>query len=425
LSSLDLLLALPRYADVGAAAYKPGLDRMRALLEGMGRPHTAFPSVVIGGTNGKGSTASFAAAILTAAGRRVGLHTSPHLLSITERMRVDGQPAAEEWLENAADRHQALFDESEASFFEATTALALDYFSQAGVDAAVVEVGMGGRLDATNVLVPAATAVTNVLLDHVEILGETIAAIAAEKAGIAKAGVPFLTAATGEAIDVLRRHADGVGAFFEDVRSTTRIDRSGVNLAIQTRDRVYSGLTLGLPGEHQWWNAALAVRLAEVVAPGVTTEAVRVGLSEVVRLAGLRGRGESPPGHPRLILDVAHNADGWAAALATACRSPGPLVALVGVMADKDTRALAEMLASRGIPAIPVELPSPRALGLGELVAVLRDEGAEVLDAPTSVAGALDWYYSRFNRGERLLVTGSHVTVGETLRALGWHQVSR
>ena len=188
------LLALPRFADAGAAAYRPGLERMRALLADMGDPHAATPAVHVAGTNGKGSTASFAASVAHAAGAHVGLHTSPHLVSLRERMRVDGRPAPPEWLEGAVERWGGAVEALEPSFFEATVALSLLYFAEQGVDLAVVEVGLGGRLDATNVLAPLVSVVTHVGLDHTDLLGETVGEIAREKAGIAKPGVPFLHA---------------------------------------------------------------------------------------------------------------------------------------------------------------------------------------------------------------------------------------
>ena len=420
--ALDALMALPRWADAGAAAYHPGLDRMRALLAAMGDPHTRYPALHVGGTNGKGSTASFAAAILTAAGRRVGLHTSPHLLALEERMRLDGTPAPPEWLAEAVARFRPAFERVGPSFFEATTALAFLYFAEAGAEIAVVEVGLGGRLDATNVLVPLAAAVTHVGLDHTDLLGATIPAVAREKAGIAKPGVPFLTAAEGEALETLRDEAARAGAPFEDVRATVdaRVEEAlpgGLCLRLRTPAQAYGRVEVGLPGAHQAGNAALAVRLAETAVPGLSPNAVWVGLRDVARLSGLRGRGEALPSDPRVTLDVAHNADGWRAALAGAQPGPGGhLYALVGTMADKDAGALAALLADAGATALPVGLPGERALGREDLTAVLRAHGVPVVDVPDAVAG-LAWFRRQGNAADRLLVTGSHVTVAETLRA--------
>src|SRR5690606_30389522 len=207
--ALTVLHALPRFAEAGAAAFRPGLARMRALMEAMDLPHERFASVHVAGTNGKGSTASMTAAMATAAGWRVGLHTSPHLFDVAERLRLDGTPAPHAWIADAVARYRTDFARIEPSFFEATVALSFRYFADEGVDLAVVEVGLGGRLDATNVLTPRACGITTLGLDHTDLLGDTLEAIAREKAGIAKPGVPLLTsAAQPEALAAIRETAE-------------------------------------------------------------------------------------------------------------------------------------------------------------------------------------------------------------------------
>jgi dihydrofolate synthase/folylpolyglutamate synthase len=427
-SALDRLLALPRFADAGAGAYRPGLDRMRALLDGMGHPERAFPSVHVAGTNGKGSTSSLAASVAGAAGLRVGLHTSPHLLRVEERMRVDGVPAPAEWLGAAAARHADLFERVGPSFFEATTALAFLHFAEAAVDLAVVEVGLGGRLDATNVLTPVVSVITSIGLDHTDLLGETLPEIAREKAGVAKAGVPLLHAVAdapgsspgqAQARAAIEETAREAGAPVEAVRETCRVGVEsdvplGLRLATPVAD--YGRVDVGLPGAHQAWNAALAVRAAELAVPGLAPAAVRAGLAEVSAQSGLRGRGEEV--RPGIVLDVAHNDDGWRAALAAARPAPGGrLFALVGVMADKDAAALARRLADAGATALPVGLPGDRALGRDALAAVLRAAGVPTVDVPDA-AGALAYVEAYSGPADRLLVTGSHGTVAAALEAL-------
>ena len=413
------LLALPRFADAGAAAYRPGLDRMHALLDGMGRPERAYPTIHVAGTNGKGSTASLAASVAAASGLRVGLHTSPHLVALGERMRVDGVPATDAWMAEATERHADLFTRVGPSFFEATTALAFLRFAEASVDLAVIEVGLGGRLDATNVLTPVVSVVTSVGLDHTDLLGETLPEIAREKAGIAKRGVPLLHAVEDAgARSAIEATAHAAGAPVENVRGTCRAAftaPSAVDLA--TPGAEYGRVALGLPGAHQAWNAALAVRACEIAIPGLAPAAVARGLSDVVRSSGLRGRGEHVG--EGIVLDVAHNDDGWRVAVAAvASAPPGRLFALVGVMADKDAEALARHLAAAGAVALPVGLPGDRALGRDALAATLRAGGADVQDAGPSVAGALGWFRARRQPGDVLLVTGSHVTVAEAIRTL-------
>lgn len=410
-----VLFDLPRFADRGASAYAPGLDRVRALLRAMGDPHIGLPAVHVAGTNGKGSTASFVAAIGTASGRRVGLHTSPHLLSLRERMRVDGEPAPPEWLATAVERHEAAFREIGPSFFEATVALSLLYFREREVDLAVVEVGLGGRLDATNVVEPVACLVTHIGMDHTDLLGDTLGAIAREKAGIAKPGVPFLHAlGPGDARDALEDEVRQRGAEPERVRETVALAEAVGGLRFMTTRGTVGPVALGLPGEHQRWNAALAVRAAEIAWPEAS--AVPVGLREVVARAGLRGRGERWSGDPRIVLDVAHNADGWAAALQN-LHPVGTLWVLAGMMADKDATALASLLASTSARLFTIDLPGDRALPATAFVRMVAEHGGAAEVAP-SAADALRQFRREAGPDDLLLVTGSHVTVAEALAAL-------
>lgn len=423
--AIEFLLALPRFADAGAAALKPGLERMEALLDAMGHPHERYPSVHVGGTNGKGSTASMLAAIATATGRRTGLHTSPHLHDLAERMRLDGEPAPHAWLARAVARHREAFERVGPSFFEATAALSLLYFAERGVDLAVVEVGLGGRLDATNVLRPKLALVTRVGLDHTELLGETREAIAREKAGIAKPGGVLLTTAEGEGVlAAMRAEAEARGARLVRVQDEAEIRRlaphpEGLVLDLATPVRAYDGLVVGLAGRHQAWNAALAVRAAERVLPGIEAGAVARGLAEVRKLSGLAGRCEVLERGPTIVADVAHNEEGLEAALALAReQGPGRLFVLLGVMGDKDLPALAGVLAAEGAAVLPVPLPSPRALPQPELRRRLRRRGLALIDVD-DVADGLRWFRRHASPQDVLLATGSHLTVAAVREALG------
>ncbi len=419
---------LPRFAD-RADAYRPGLDRMRALLAALGDPQRSFPVIHVAGTNGKGSTSSLAASVVQAAGRRVGLHTSPHLVSLRERMRVDGRPAPPGWLDAAVARLAGALDEvgpdgqAAASFFEATVALSLLYFAEQRVDLAVVEVGLGGRLDATGVVEPVASVVTHVGLDHTELLGETRPEIAREKAGIARPGVPMLHAVEGEAVPALEAEAARRGAAAENVRQSCRAqvaDPAPLRVSLATPVADYGVVEVGLPGAHQAWNAALAARAAEVAAErlgwgALAPEAVRRGLAEVADRAGLRGRGQAWGADARVTLDVAHNADGWRAALGALAVPPGgTLWALVGVLADKDADALADALARRGARVLALGLEGARALPAAALAARFRQRGVEVREVE-SARRALDAFRDAAGPHDRLLVTGSHQTVAEVV----------
>ena len=420
------LLALPRFAD-RADAYRPGLDRMRALLAALGDPHRVVPVVHVAGTNGKGSTASLAAAVAQATARRVGLHTSPHLVTLRERMRVDGVPAPEAWLDGAVGRLAGALDAVGPSFFEATVALSFLYVAEQGADLAVVEVGLGGRLDATNVVSPEVAVVTHVGLDHTDLLGETPAAIAREKAGIAKPGVPLVHAVTGPAAAALAAEAARRGATVEDVRRSCRagvVAPAPLRVGLATPLADYGPVAVGLPGAHQAWNAALAVRAVEVASERLgwgppDGDAVRRGLDGVAALSGLRGRGQPWAGDPRVVLDVAHNADGWRAALAALdVPAGGRTSVLAGVLADKDAGALADALAAASGLARVWALGSggERGLAAPDLVAAL-DRGGVAAEPAASAAAAVRAFQSAAGPADRMLVVGSHQTVAAVLTA--------
>ena len=368
-AALDRLLALPRFATAGATAYAPGLDRMRALLAAMGDPERAYPSVHVAGTNGKGSTASFVASIAQAAGLRVGLHTSPHLVRVEERMRLDGVPAPTEWLEQAVDRYAHAFERIGPSFFEATTALSLLYFAEARVDLAVVEVGLGGRLDATNVLAPVASLITSVGLDHTDLLGDTLGGHRAREGGHRQTrrpaparrhrrrgahepSKPSRPAPARRSRTSARRAASRPTARCPHRDATAPTMRASAS-AFQARIRC------GTP--------SLAVRAAEIAVPGLRASEVADGLANVVRRSGIRGRGEEvvarhPAGRGAQRRRLARRAR-----LGRSRRAPGRLFALVGLMADKDADALALRLGEAGAVALPIGLDGDRALGQAAL----------------------------------------------------------
>jgi dihydrofolate synthase/folylpolyglutamate synthase len=374
----------------------------------------------VGGTNGKGSTATMAYEILRSAGWRVGLYTSPHLVSFRERMVVDGAAIPEDAVAVWTDRLAPVADARGASFFEITTAIALADFAARGAEVAVVEVGLGGRLDATNVLRPLACGVTRIALEHTEYLGPDPGAIAAEKAGIAKPGVPFVTTEPDDAVAaVLERVAVARGAAFErlvvaQAVSDVRAGREGVAFDLATPTRRYGGLRTRLGGAHQASNAALAVRLVERLPAryGVDEAAVRTGLL-AARLPGrLERRG-------RWIFDVAHNPDG-ARALVTALAAlgpPRPLAAVVAVLGDKAWREFLGALApavDRLVLTRAPSAPAERAWALDEATAWCEREGIAAqaepsFDTALGAAPAL---------GATVLVTGSFHTVGDAMARL-------
>ncbi|MDQ6929806.1 MAG: bifunctional folylpolyglutamate synthase/dihydrofolate synthase [Candidatus Eremiobacteraeota bacterium] len=294
------------------------LERMRAFLRALGDPQNAYPTVHVGGTSGKGSTATLIAAALTAAGKRTGLHTKPHLSSLTERARIDGLPVANDRfaelltsMQPAIDRTTAEF--SRPSYYETLLALTFLYFAREAVDIGVIEVGLGGKLDGTNVITPLVSVITNVGLDHTDVLGDTLEEIAGDKAGIAKPGVPLVCGVDLEGPqNVIRAQCESVGAPFVTVSdrllsvSEPSEGRFGQSFSISTARGTYQ-LDLPLLGKFQVRNAAVAIVAMEALPPAFSPdiEDVRRGFESVT----LPGRMEVFATHPVVVFDIAHNPD--------------------------------------------------------------------------------------------------------------------
>lgn len=401
-----------------------GLERTEHLLGAVGDPQRAFRSLHVGGTNGKGSVSATLASVLRAAGHRVGLYTSPHLCSFRERIQVDGAPISEAALLAAAARLWPVIEREGASFFEATTALAFLCFAEAGIETAVVEVGLGGRLDSTNVIDPELVVLTNVAIDHVDYLGGTLEAIAAEKAGIIKSGVPVVTGERAAAtLDIFRHQAAAVGAplFRLDEASVSGIEISLAGTRFRLDSETWGELELQTPliGAHQAWNTALAVSALELLSaesrPGL--EALDHGIAGVRwpgRLQRERIEGQE------WIFDVAHNPAGVAALLGALEELPlaRPLVAVAGILSDKDWVGMLSPLAERMdalILTVPPTAPAGRVWDPERALRALPPRRARVIrDFPGALEGA-----RVAARGGTILVTGSFHTVGDALSALG------
>ena len=293
------------------------LDRIRALVAELGAPQLRYPTVHVAGTSGKGSTATMLAAIFEASGKRVGLHTKPHLASVTERVRLDGSPLAEDAFGDLLTEmmpaiERVTLDHGRPSYYETLLALAFVAFAHAAVDVAVIEAGIGGRLDGTNVLEPVVSVITNVSLDHTEILGDTTALIARDKAGIARTGIPLISDVNDtDARREIEAACAAVGAPFISVRDTVTIEgrrgeRYGQSFAVITPVDRYE-LALPVLGAFQQRNAATAIRTLEALDGALrpSTRAIEDGLARLV----IPGRMEFFPSHPSVVFDVAHNPD--------------------------------------------------------------------------------------------------------------------
>jgi dihydrofolate synthase/folylpolyglutamate synthase len=359
-----------------------GIERTRAALADLGDPHARYPTVHVGGTNGKGSVASTIHAVLEAEGLRSGLYTSPHLCVFPERYVIGGGPVEEERLVAAADAIRPVVLERGLTFFEAITVLAFHLFAEMEADVVVVEVGLGGRLDATNVIRPVCAAITNVAMDHAEYLGETREAVAREKAGIIKPGVPVITAeADPTLVGIFREVAAARGApitALDPERDLHDVEVDRHHTAFTWRSRTWGSLRLETPlvGRHQAVNAALAVEALEHLPEAMRPDAaaVRRGVA-AVRWPG-RDQVETIGGGT-WIFDVAHNVAGMESLVDTLDRLdlPRPRIALVGVLGDKDWRSMLPPLLERCASAVftvPPTAPAGRTWDPAEAASAVR-----------------------------------------------------
>jgi len=306
--------ALPMFQQVGSQAYKEGLENTLDFDKRLGSPHTRFRSIHIAGTNGKGSTSHLLAATLQSAGYKVGLYTSPHLLDFRERIRVNGIPISEKTVVAFTKQHRTFFEERQLSFFEMTTALAFHCFAGAGVDIAVIETGLGGRLDCTNIITPVLSIVTNIGFDHMQQLGNTLELIATEKAGIIKQGVPIIVGRKGSVEQVFRKKAEEMAAsifFAQEVKPVTEAENNGFQWHFRWRDSLTLCSPLGGLAQEENANTTLtAIEVLQKSGIKIPDSAVAKGFNKVIALTGLRGRWEKLQDSPTLICDTAHNADG-------------------------------------------------------------------------------------------------------------------
>jgi dihydrofolate synthase/folylpolyglutamate synthase len=420
-------LALTSYAQAVEALYarttggvRFGLERTRQLLQALDDPHLKVPVLHVAGTNGKGSSVATMEALLRARGDRVGRYTSPHLVDFRERMLVDGRMIPERAVTEFVDAHGALIERLGATFFEVTTALAFDQFVRAGVDVAVIETGLGGRLDSTNVVDPLAAGVVSVGLDHTEMLGATIEAIAGEKGGIFKAGRPAVIGVVPPgAREVLRQRAAALGA--SEVREVealcavtdVEVGPTGTRFTLAMGD-VRATLETPLVGRHQAWNTAFALAMLDAAGSRwrVPLAEARFALSRIE----LPGRFQRVG---RYLFDVAHNPDG-ARVLAETVRLAGvdrPMALVLCVLNDKDWRGMLDVLAPLAghvVLTMAPTAPPGRAWSLADAEAYARELGARVTAEP-SIAAALALGSSD---ARTVLVTGSFHTVGDAMASL-------
>ena len=402
---------------------RPGLERTEALMEALGHPERTFAAIHVAGTNGKGSVAAIAASVLQNAGvGDVGLYTSPHLVFFNERIRIAGRPVADELLaeslarvEDAARAVAAEGDGQEPTFFECATAMAFDIFRSQGVRLAVVETGLGGRLDATNVILPVVSAITTIGLEHCQYLGDTLRAIAHEKAGIIKPGRPFVLGQSidGEAREEITAVASAVGAPMVD--PGVSVERRGGKVSFEDDFRTVSSIPFALEGSYQMENLATAVAALEAFSSTtgipITDEAFKAGISSVSWPCRFQILSDDPP----VIADGAHNPPA-AAAFSESLRrfaKGRPFALVAGFCADKDVASCLKSLRPRFSAAFATETPSERTLSADALADEMRKAGfKDVCAEPMwrkAYASALDW--ARANGGG-VVVLGSLFLAG-------------
>lgn len=402
-----LFTQVPMFQRIGAGAYKPGLDTTRALDNLFGNPHRAFRTIHVGGTNGKGSVSHTLAAILQLSGYRVGLYTSPHLIDFRERIRVNGEMIPEEEVVNFVERYRKSGFYASPSFFELSTIMAFEYFRKCSVDIAVIEVGLGGRLDCTNIITPILSVITNISFDHTQFLGNTLTEIAAEKAGIIKNGVPVVIGeAEGEVKNVFDEKAKICGSpivFADADGEIIAHARQHANLTLETRN--FGTLTDALSGYCQVKNAATilaSVSVARNIGLNIPQLAVSEGFSRVCELTGLYGRWLSVSYAPTVVCDTAHNVGGFTYITAQLheiiCTK---LRIIIGFVSDKDVSHILEMLPTDAVYYF-TQASVPRAMDCTKLNKLAEAKGlcgrcfpsvAEAYEAAQKESAATDFIY--------------------------------
>jgi dihydrofolate synthase / folylpolyglutamate synthase len=402
---------------------KFGLETMRALMEALGHPESAAPALLVAGTNGKGSVVAYVDRALRASGLRVGRYTSPHLVRIHERIVVDGREISEARLEWAVDRVRRAAEAlvrarripAHPTHFEAVTAAAFLHFARARVEVAVLEVGLGGRLDATNVSEPVASAIVTIARDHEAQLGSGLASIAREKAGVLRRGrVTVLGVLPRSARAAIAREARRTGARLRDAVVEGAVRPEARGLTVRTPARVYRGLR-PLPGAHQVDNLQVAIALLEEAeAAGIAVDLARV--AEGISRTRWAGRLQTVPGRPALLLDGAHNPEG-ARALARHLRGGPPHVLVFGAMADKDVAGMARHLFPRALAVVLTRVAQERAASTRALARRIGPLARGARQEPT-VPRALARARALAGPQGQVVVAGSLFLVGEVLATL-------
>ncbi|HCO67311.1 MAG TPA: dihydrofolate synthase [Dysgonomonas sp.] len=412
---------LPVYQNIGGSAYKEGLDNSLALDEYFGHPHKKYKTIHVAGTNGKGSTSHLLAAVLQESGYRIGLYTSPHLVDFRERIRVNGEKISEQYVTDFVQNHRENFEPIQPSFFELTMMMAFLYFKDMEVDIAVIETGLGGRLDSTNIISPAVSVITNISYDHTQYLGNTLEKIAAEKAGIIKPGIPVVIGeAEGEVRKVFEDKANSMDAsivFAEDknIIKNAQMQENGFWL-MQTQD--YPDLIGELGGLPQVKNTAAVLCTIDVLSGegiSIMPQAVYSGFANVVELTGLLGRWQIiRQRNPRIICDTGHNAGGFKyITRQLESETYKTLRIIIGMVNDKDISNVLNLLPKNAVYYF-TKASIQRALNEKILMEQASSRGLTGM-AYASVKDAISKAISDADEDDLLFIGGSNFVVAEAL----------
>jgi dihydrofolate synthase / folylpolyglutamate synthase len=349
-----LYTRLPMFQRIGSSAYKPDLTNTLRLCDAVGNPQTKFKSIHVAGTNGKGSTSHMLASVFQSAGYKTGLYTSPHLKDFTERIKTNGVPVSPDYIIDFVNRMESTIEVVEPSFFETTVAMAFEYFVKEKVDIAIIEVGLGGRLDSTNVITPELSVITNIGWDHKDILGDTLEKIAFEKAGIIKKNIPVVVSEKQLGIDMVfedKAFTEHAPLYFAvDEYQVERHDMDGdVLLRVsKNNELLFEKLRLPLQGFYQQKNVAgvlKAIELLQAQGWSISMDAIQHGLTNVVKQTGLKGRWQKLNDKPLIICDTGHNQDGMREIVKQIqSKKYDNLHMIIGMVKDKDISVILKLL---------------------------------------------------------------------------------
>ena len=417
-----LFTRLPMFSRIGADAIKKDITNTVLLCESLGNPHTRFKSVHIAGTNGKGSVSHMLAAILQTAGYKTGLYTSPHLKDFRERIRINGEMIPQNFVVDFVKRMQPDIEEMNPSFFEITVAMAFDFFAMEKVDIAVVEVGLGGRLDSTNIITPELSVITNIGWDHMNVLGNSLEKIAFEKAGIIKKNIPVIVGeSSGSTKSVFEKVAEEKEAplvFADQIRYVSGWNYEKTHLSVEIANNVkdeHHVYTLDLTGYYQSKNLITVLEVVSALKNqdwNLSEAQVQKGLQYVKKLTGLHGRWEVIHHHPTVVLDVGHNPDGIKQIVAQVeLTDYNDLHIIIGMVKDKDVETILKILPKEARYYF-TRANIPRAIPEKDLCERGKKAGLEGNYYP-NVNGALQAATKQASKEDLIVVCGSVFVVGE------------